>query len=258
MNRTRPLTLIFAFCASLGALHVVVKYWTSSISVSADVPTDAGLVEIVEVGEDRHSPPIVLRIPQEFRFRSSVGQVKTNGINLITFYPAFTSLADQPNRQYALDCIGDCNGQIMISIENVPTSWSGTRSNRFFETGYGAMKDHKPKYSSVRVEELQPQFGFDRVFDEVGTIGTQPSVTRYLLKPKSKTFATDLTATCSMSTPYHICQLYFSLACAPTVDIKITGWAYERFAEALELQRRVDQFVTAMLVEPNCDPNHQR
>jgi hypothetical protein len=40
MTKSRLLTLTLA-------LYVVVRYWTSSISVSADVLADAGLVEIV-------------------------------------------------------------------------------------------------------------------------------------------------------------------------------------------------------------------
>jgi hypothetical protein len=91
---------------------------------------ESDTVQIFEVGEDRHSPPMITRIPEKFRFRSSVGATRAYGINIITSYPDFESIADLTNRAYGVDCVGYCNGQMMISIDNVPVEWSSSRWSR--------------------------------------------------------------------------------------------------------------------------------
>jgi hypothetical protein len=73
--------------------------------------TAGDTVEIHQVGDRYQAPTIVSRIPQQFRFRSSIGQTQSLGINLITFYPDFTSLADPRNYAYGSGCFGYCNGK---------------------------------------------------------------------------------------------------------------------------------------------------
>ena len=124
--------------------------------------TDGDTVEIHQVS-DRQAPTMILRIRQQFRFRSSIGQTQSLGINLITFYPGFTSLADSRNYWYGSRCIGYCNCQMMVSIENVPADWSASLQERLFDQGY---LYHKPSSLGMEVEDINPILGFDKVFDQ--------------------------------------------------------------------------------------------
>jgi hypothetical protein len=69
--------------------------------------------------------PITLQAPEAFRYGSSKGVVRNWGLNLLTYYPSFTSPEAPENRPFGLSCAGDCNGRILISIEN----WSHEISN---------------------------------------------------------------------------------------------------------------------------------
>jgi hypothetical protein len=210
--------------------------------------TDGDTVEIHQGGDRYQAPTIVLRIPQQFRFRSSIGQTQSLGINLITFYPDFTSLADPRNYAYGSGCIGYCNGQMMISIENVPADWSGSLQKRLFDEGYlGGLTDHKPHYFGVEVEDINPILGFDTAFDQNLVNGYR---TRILLKGESDNNPNPLSAKCMMDA-VQVCELLFTLKCAPIVDIKVV-WHYDHLSEAFQLQKRVDDFVSAMLVQPQC------
>jgi hypothetical protein len=211
--------------------------------------TDGDTVEIHQGGDRYQAPTIVLRIPQQFRFRSSIGQTQSLGINLITFYPDFTSLADPRNYAYGSGCIGYCNGQMMVSIENVPADWSASLQKRLFDEGYlGGLTDHKPTSFGMEVDDINPILGFDKVFDQrlVDIYRT-----RILLKEEGDNKLAPLSAECSMKTTVQVCELFFTLKCAPVVDIKII-WPYDHLSEAFQLQKRVDDFVSAMLVQPQC------
>jgi hypothetical protein len=212
--------------------------------------TDGDTVEIHQVGGRYQAPTIVLRIPQQFRFRSSIGQTQSLGINLITFYPDFTSLADPRNYAYGSGCIGYCNGQMMVSIENVPADWSASLQKRLFDEGYlRGLTDHKPRSFGMEVEDIDPILGFDKVFDQRLDDAYR---TRILLKGENDNKLVPLSAECSMTTTVQGCQLFFTLKCAPVVDITISGWRYDHLPEAFQLQKRVDDFVSAMLVQPQC------
>jgi hypothetical protein len=210
--------------------------------------TDGDTVEIHQVA-DRQAPTIVLRIPQQFRFRSSIGQTQSLGINLITFYPDFTSLADSRNYWYGSGCLGYCNGQMMVSIENVPADWSASLQKRLFDKGYlRILTNHKPTSFGIEVEDIDPILGFEKVFDQRLADAYR---TRILLKGENDNKLTPLSAECSMSTTVQVCELYFTLKCAPMVDIEAI-WPYDHLSEAFQLQKRVDDFVSAMLVQPQC------
>jgi hypothetical protein len=139
------LRLVVALCASF------------ALTSCGRGETGGDRVEIHQVGERYQAPTIVLRIPQQFRFRSSIGQTQSLGINLITFYPDFTSLADPRNYPYGSGCIGYCNGQMMISIANVPADWSASLQKRLFDEGYlRGLRDHKPRSFGMEVEDINP------------------------------------------------------------------------------------------------------
>lgn len=64
-------------------------------------------------------PPLALLIPEEFRYGGSKGKTTAWGVNLLTYYPRMTSQLAPENADFGLACRGDCNGRILISVENV-------------------------------------------------------------------------------------------------------------------------------------------
>lgn len=244
---------IIAFLILLGILSP--NFCFGTLTVRADEePSSSDLVEIVSIGNESPFSGVLLRIPQEFRFRSSIGQRKTTGINIVTFYPSFTSLADSANRAFAADCIGYCNGRFMLAIKNMPPPRAAAWLKTFYSEGaYGSLKDHKPTTALRQVRDFTPRFGFDHEFEEISGSEASPWTTRYFLKDESGSSGLSaLAVDCMMSVPHPACKLHFFLTCAPAVEINIVGWSYDHIREAFALQRRAGQFVSSMLVQPKC------
>src|SRR5947207_2798495 len=50
--------------------------------------------------------PIVLQVPGKFRYGSSKGNSRNWGLNVLTYYPSFTSPEDPENAKFSLSCVG--------------------------------------------------------------------------------------------------------------------------------------------------------
>lgn len=223
-----------------------------------------GIVEIYEHGGDQSPIPITLQIPEDFRYGSSVGQQKSWGINILTFYPSLTSPKDPANAPYGLQCVGFCNGRILISIEYRPSILSRRTAQSTADAGaLGVLRfNHQPGPWNVHVVDLEPQFGFDEVFDhtiealpgaKTSVSQNKPRVDRYLLRHSSDKTHYDSYAHCSMSTTVQGCEINFSLNCNPAISVAVGGWPFQRMDEASEIQRRVGRFVAAMVRESKYD-----
>lgn len=56
---------------------------------------------------------------------------------ILTYYPSFTGPRDPENANYGLNCVGHCNGQILVSIENVGRNAPGPANPKAqFHTDY--------------------------------------------------------------------------------------------------------------------------
>lgn len=252
---------IFISAVAFGLFLASVILWGPKRDHIA-VVSDPRLVEVFEHGGFESPIPIVLQVPQEFRYGSSVGRQKTWGISILTFYPSFTSPRDPANIPYNIDsgCKGYCNGRILISvgnhIGNVAYNHSASSIDLISEV---RIKDYERKSPNKRVLDLEAQFGFDRVFDvELISRDSRPDpehswIMRHLLRSSRDKASYDLVASCSMSTPYHACEVFFPLACNPGIRVEVNGWLYEYLRDVWELQRRVDQFISAMVKQPKCE-----
>jgi hypothetical protein len=111
----------------------------------------------------------------------------------------------------------------------------------------------------VHVTDLEPEFGFDVVFDHTievppdSAVAGPPTIDRYLLRTGADKIHYDSYAHCTMSTTVHACVLNFSLDCDPAIGVSVHGWPFERMDEAFEIQRRVGQFVAGMIEKPKCN-----
>jgi hypothetical protein len=150
--------------------RVIEIYESDSKHTLDDPPTDV--------------PPIVLKLPEKFRVLTSKGAVRDWGAYLMTYYSSFTSPRDPENANYGLNCVGYCNGQILISIENIGRNAPGPDKPgaRFFiDLLVGSLLADKYDWaietawpqmaiSHILYTDLPPEAGFDMVFEELNTM----------------------------------------------------------------------------------------
>jgi hypothetical protein len=257
------LRLVILVAIIAGVLPIAGFFDRRSSNDAAD-GTDNGLVEIYEYTGEKSPTPIVLQVPKEFRYGSSAGQTRSWGINILTYYPSLSSPRDPANASYGLNCVGFCNGRILVAIAYAPTvltrhiasSATDAEAQNFLRYFHG------PGPGNVHVTDLAPEFGFDEVFER--TIeplpgnksiipGNPPRVDRYLLKFAPDAVHYGAYAHCSMSTKVQTCEIRFSLDCDPAISVAVIGWPFARMDDASEIHRRVEQFVAAMVKQPKCD-----
>lgn len=207
--------------------------------------------------------PITLDVPHKFRYGSSKGKLRDWGVNILTFYPGLTSPSDPENVKFGLDCVGICNGRILVAVRN--------RTHSVGEFGSPNMGDFiahaairwnlTPPYPpNVHVAKLGPRDGFDDVF-EVTTrlLDSQGRVLSKIARTEQFYFRRadhggdyDLAATCDVSSERTTCTLHFSLLCDPRVYVSVNGLNGSYLPMATDIKGRVDRFVSAMVKEPMC------
>jgi hypothetical protein len=200
--------------------------------------------------------PLIVRRPPGFGYGSASQRDKTDQLNLITFYPSFRA----PTPADRL-CRGICDGQILVAIQYSPSANrrlhvpnNGDWYAKSFMKNYGRSLQTGSRI--ITVVDIPPVAGFTRVFDNINAAAraeTNRVVGRYLLKKSQDGEIYDLAADCSMTTPFHGCQVHFSLACNPAIGVHVTGWPYERIEEVTALRRAVDAFVTSLVQSPKCE-----
>jgi hypothetical protein len=222
--------------------------------------TEPVSITLQEIASWPDAKEITIRVPRKFFIPGVPNSGIGKGINLITFYPTFISTREARKLGYQSDCVGYCNGRVMISFENrglrggaanATDNWAALymKAPTIYRSPYG----HEfPAFVAV---DREPQFGFDRVFDHETHPGGGPDITsvdRYLFKYNETRTGFDLVAKCHMQVPVPACALYFSPRCEPALSIEVIGWQYERMAEAMNLWKSAKAFVFPMLTSPAC------
>ncbi len=135
---------------------------------------ESGIIEIYEhygtytlASPPAEMQPIVLRIPAAFLYGSSKIGGRNWGLNLLTYYPAFSSPSDPENANFGLRCAGICNGRILISVQNRTHSISQTIPNMGDFIARSELKWRKtpPSPPNVRVRDIDPVEGFEEGFE---------------------------------------------------------------------------------------------
>ena len=85
------------------SLYEIYEHWGRQFTLDAPPP---------------ETQPIVLQVPRGFGYASSGKAIRNWGLNILTYYPKFTNPRAPENRAFGLQCRGDCNGRILIGIEN--------------------------------------------------------------------------------------------------------------------------------------------
>ena len=204
--------------------------------------------------------PIVLQIPDAFRYGSSKGSVRNWGVNILTYYPSFSSPEDPTNARFGLDCAGICNGRILISVANRPHSLSLSGSPNMGD--YVARSLIKweltPPYPpNIRVRALGPAEGFDESFERVTmpidrAPGRNARVEHIYFRRAADKAHYDMAATCDVEEERTTCILHFSLLCIPAIYVSVHGLDISYLKTSQDIKERADRFVSAMVKDPLC------
>jgi len=200
---------------------------------------------------------IVLEVPQKYRYGGSRGVSRAWGVNILTYYPGFSSSNDPENAGAGLNCAGYCNGRILVSIENRARSINNTRwlnsPNMADIVGRLApeLDIHAKGNSTIAVG---PEHGFDKGYEiTIPPHGALKSEVRlYLFHISEDHVHYDVTAQCLRNQFADTCVLHFSLHCNPAVYVQVVGIDMRFIDNLLEIKDKADRFVSSMIREPAC------
>ena len=199
--------------------------------------------------------PIVLQVPEAFRYGSSKGATRNWGLNVLTYYPSFTSPRAPENVSFGLDCRGDCNGRMLVSIENRAHSINDSRFHSPNMGDYIARVDLQrlAPIGSTKTD-LGPQRGFDSGYEIriPARNGVGDRAEQHLFRLSEDRAHYDLTTDCSINQFAKTCTLHFSLRCNPEIYVKVVALDMRHIDQFADVVRKTDQFVTSMVREPSC------
>jgi hypothetical protein len=229
-------------------------------------PTDGDLLQIYEYRNTYtlDSPPlemkpIILRVPEKFRYGSSRGATRAWGLNILTFYPSFTSPSEPENAKFGEHCTGDCNGRMLISIENEATEIHNPRFTNGI--GYPNMGDAVAHIWLKRplipigsnVSNIDGIYGFTKGYQVTIHNGNNEQRNLYLFHMDDNHTYYDATAICSVNKYAKTCTLHFSSSCNPAIYIQDVAFDMKYVLEWRDIKKKTDAFVNEMVRFPVCN-----
>jgi len=203
--------------------------------------------------------PIVLVIPRQFLYGSSrTAPLRTWGVNLLTYYPSFTTASEPENANFGLNCIGICNGQILISIQNRAHGISAVSPNMGDYIARAQLKflNTLPLPPNARVRKLEPVESFSDAIERtlVNPVDQKVAqIDRLYMRSARDGEGYDLVATCSVNPLRTTCTLHFSLTCNPAIYVSVVGLDGSYLSRSPDIREKVDRFVSAMVRNPPCN-----
>jgi hypothetical protein len=202
--------------------------------------------------------PVVLAIPRQFLYgMSKNAPPRAWGVNLLTYYPSFTAASESQNTNFDLNCVGICNGRILISIQNRAHSIDVTSPNMGEYIARAQMKflDTPPLPTNAHVRQIQPVEGFNVAIERTLVSPADPKVAqidRLYMRSAKEGVQYDLAATCSTNLLRTTCTLHFSLSCNPTIYVSVVGLDDSYLSRSQDIRERADQFISGMVRDPPC------
>jgi len=231
---------------------------------SSDARSAEGLIEIYENwgaytlnAPPPEMQPIVLQVPDAFRYSSIKLATRNFGVNILTYYPNFTSPKAPENSAYSLErCTGDCNGRVLIAINNSAHAIHHPELGDGFDAqnmgDYLMHVSHRyPVPNGSAVTEFGPQYGFDGGI-EVRMPPGNGNTNRYMARLSGDRIHYDLFADCTINKFARTCTLHFSLKCNPSVYIQVVAIDMVHINEFMNVVDKADRFVTSMMRYPVC------
>ncbi len=194
--------------------------------------------------------PLVLRIPEGFRFGSSILAPRDWGVTILTYYPSFTSPLDPANAKYGGSCAGSCNGRILIYVENREhglAAWPNIAD--FIAHNTTKLLLTPPYPANVTVRTIEPVAGYDEGFERTTYRGPHiiGRVERFYFHKTADKSSYDLTAECD-----GMCTLHFSLRCDPRGFISVFPLDSGRLPLSKDIEQKTDRCISAMVEDSRC------
>lgn len=200
--------------------------------------------------------PIILQVPSGFGYASSGKRARNWGFNILTYYPSFTSPDAPENAAFGLDCKGDCNGRMLVAINN--RAHSINNPNRFDAPNMGdyiARVDlQQPTPLRAVKNDVKILHGFDTAYEiqlSAGN-GTGERSDQYFFHFSPDKRHYDVAAKCSLNEFARACTLHFSLRCNPAIYVQVVAINMKYIDAWTDIVQKTDQFVSSMVRAPAC------
>lgn len=242
---------------SIGVIAVLLIACVQARAEPIEIYESLGSYTLQDIPPDVR--PIILDIPPDFFYNSSYREVtKVWGINLLTYYPSFTSLSDPRNSNYGTRCVGICNGRVLVHISN-----QSRRLGKFHNMGDAIAQGELSRIQrhaaipNARVEALNSADAwFDQGFKlhRLNAAGEHiaPTETLYLLADSTNRSAFELTATCDTNSDRTTCILHFSASCVPSLYVTVNGLDESYLRDAREIMKKTNAFLASMIRSHSC------
>jgi hypothetical protein len=260
--RVRLVTLLSAMAMSLlvGVSAMITPGFSLPDRDLVDLYEYTGKYTLANPPDD--AKHIELSIPQPYRYGSMKNAQRTWVVEILTYYPSFTSASEAEHRNAGLDCAGICDGRILISIEYRP-GLSRTQSPNWGD--YIAQtrlrsERNSPQPENVEVRDIGARDGFDFGYERLtrdphAIAKDSAAIARtetVLLRKAPDGTHFDLAATCERGTRT-TCVLHFSLECDSSVYVAVNGLDASYLDRAGDLVKRANAFLTPMFRSRSCN-----
>lgn len=251
-----------AFFAAVFGLILAI-YGSGVVKRQIAEANDDGVRNLIDYPQETSSQLVVIKIPAKFRYQSRErSEYLKAQANINTYYPSFTNPSDFP-RDFGKDSvrIAVINVSAQLVSANAPT-YAELSVQRLFTQAVKFQQDLST--AEPQFTPLEHRYGFDIVYydknyREGGLMFAEDSPSqhsirlgkRLLLKTDPHGKYSVLAVECSRNYG-RSCTFFFSLRCDPKIGIEAFFPHDEPVEQALEVQRRIDEFLTPMIEQPKC------
>jgi hypothetical protein len=250
--RTRPLSslAISGVLAAVALTGVTIRGLAREGGITGEPSAVSSSSESVEYCLDSYStnpsqPSIRLRIPRKYLSRaSSQSNCKhIKGLNILVSFPSM-----EPATGEMINCVGDCNGRLWISIGN-ETGDPWKTAQRWYH--FNLMNDEvlaKRNLSSALVLKRIQDTRFTEVYETEPTGVQGEKATWYVDKKESGEIGAVIR--CSRETPQVSCRANFSSLRHPGMKIALLFHG-QRLDQWREIRASVEGFLDSLVFRSN-------
>jgi hypothetical protein len=263
--RTRWRLLVVLLLAACAAVIAVAS---AALQPSAVTNEEQRRIELYSYAGDYtlQSPPpdvhpAVFMVPQEFRWGSTrnVARVSNHawGIQILTYYPGFSSPAAPQNKEFGLNCVGYCNGRILMYVSYNPAMVRDGIANFADANVRGQLSSRKfitdLRQHNATFKDLGPRGPFTGGFEHLvlGAQHIKHGLDEQVLWRENKDGHYDLVARCRPNAPNPICFLDFSVSCNPAISVQVTVGMRD-IDRAADIKDKANAFLLPMI--KSCNP----
>jgi hypothetical protein len=210
----------------------------------------AGHYPLNAIPDDARS--ITMEVPEAFRYGSTAATTRTRGVEILTYYPSLSSPKDLENAAYGLNCVGLCNGRILLLIEYNSNLLNTSSPNSADYVAHEQLywKRTPPYPPNVSVHDITTPSGFDGGFERSYSGARDSEIVFFRNGPDGSHY--DLAATCVSNPQRTTCILHFSLKCDAKLFVTVNGLDSSYLDRSSDIVTRVNEFVSSMIKYPVC------